>query len=637
MASSARIDELRKKFEENPRRYFAPLANEYRKAGEIEQAISICREYLPQQPGHMSGHIVYGQALYEARQFEEAKTVFETALSLDPENLIALRHLGDIALIIGDTDGARGWYRRVLEADPRNEEIQSQLKTLDQAAASPAASAPTPATTPALTAPAPAPASAASGASAAKPAGTKPTPSSAPTVVVSAVRDAPAPAKPQPAAAAAPPPAAPAPAGQKPVQQPRPPVTAESPTAEALIDAAPQTVAAVPQRINAPTDQALELESPVAGASADAPPINGFSLEGLETTSLSTTPAVAAPSPPVAELPELDLAVAVAEPAPRPAKPAEAAPVPDLELSEPVDDTPASSPVADLPMLDLGEEVTPATPEPPAQASDAGPFVTETMAELYLQQGHRLEALRVYRALVAQRPGDMSLRAKLYILEAELTAPPAPPRAAPPAPASEPRRYTPVLAAPTSRAAAAAAAQRGPTIREVLSLVAMRRPGFRPEAPQQNGAPARTAPAPERPAPVPGADAASYRIQSLGPDAIGALFGSARISAADEGAAVALALAFVGMNGGQGSPPEPASRAIAGTPAHPAATELSLDSVFGTGQAPQAAPASFSFDQFFSARATAEHSTGPDAGADRGASQADVAQFTQWLEGLKQR
>src|SRR5438093_13633530 len=107
MASSARIDELRKKFEENPRRYFAPLANEYRKAGDVDQAISICREYLPQQPGHMSGHIVFGQALYEARQFEEAKTVFETALSLDPENLIALRHLGDIALIIGDAEVAR--------------------------------------------------------------------------------------------------------------------------------------------------------------------------------------------------------------------------------------------------------------------------------------------------------------------------------------------------------------------------------------------------------------------------------------------------------------------------------------------------------------------------------------------------
>ena len=120
MASTARIDELKKKFDENPRRYFAPLANEFRKAGDIEQAILICEEFLPQQPGHMSGHIVYGQTLYEAGRLPEARGVFETALGLDPENLIALRHLGDIARAGGDTPGARQWYQRVLDADPRN-------------------------------------------------------------------------------------------------------------------------------------------------------------------------------------------------------------------------------------------------------------------------------------------------------------------------------------------------------------------------------------------------------------------------------------------------------------------------------------------------------------------------------------
>ena len=102
MASSARIDELKQKFDENPRRYFAPLANEFRKGGDLEQAILICEEFLPQQPGHMSGHIVYGQALFESGRLDEARGVFETALSLDPENLIALRHLGDIAARQGD-------------------------------------------------------------------------------------------------------------------------------------------------------------------------------------------------------------------------------------------------------------------------------------------------------------------------------------------------------------------------------------------------------------------------------------------------------------------------------------------------------------------------------------------------------
>ncbi len=130
MSTAARIDELRKKFEENPRRYFAPLANEYRKAGDLSQAIALCREFLPKQPGHMSGFIVFGQALFEAGELDEARSVFEQALALDPENLIALRHLGDIARAGGDGSGARRWYERVLDADPRNDDIAAQLATL---------------------------------------------------------------------------------------------------------------------------------------------------------------------------------------------------------------------------------------------------------------------------------------------------------------------------------------------------------------------------------------------------------------------------------------------------------------------------------------------------------------------------
>src|SRR5688572_1414099 len=131
MASTARIEELRKKYEENQRRYFAPLANEYRKAGQLEEAIALCRAWLPQQPGHMSGHIVFGQTLFEAGELSEARSVFETALDLDPENLIALRHLGDIARQHGEIESARSWYKRVLDADPRNDEISELLSQLD--------------------------------------------------------------------------------------------------------------------------------------------------------------------------------------------------------------------------------------------------------------------------------------------------------------------------------------------------------------------------------------------------------------------------------------------------------------------------------------------------------------------------
>lgn len=645
MASSARIDELRKKFEENPRRYFAPLANEYRKAGEIEQAIAICREYLPQQPGHMSGHIVYGQALYEARQFDEAKTVFETALALDPENLIALRHLGDIALIIGDGEAARGWYRRVLEADPRNEEIQAQLASLDKAAAGAgagdAASAPTP------------------------PAGTTAaatTPASAPTVVTSAVKPPP----PTPVTATSPT----AEVRLDAVPPPQPlatPVAVAPPLLDVALDipAAPAAAAAPPPADfavehtsmatgePAPT-QRLELDSPVAGATAGgagAPPMAGFSLEGLETTSLAGEPPSRTPSTPGAAPLDIEMSTSVsftpppapaaepglldldlgapagptasattAEPTP-PAQPA-SAPAPRLSTAigelldlSAVPEEPATAPATPAPVSpsldDIRLDVPPARePEAAPAPPESGPFVTETMAELYLKQGHRDEALRVYRALLEQKPGDATLRARIASLESPAREP------AKPVVPIRPPQLPPRPAPPAPRA--------GPTIREVLFLVASRRPGHRASvAPAANGGAA--APGPAMPAPA---------TQAVVADALSAIFGRPAIAPADEAAAIALAQAFGAGNGSPATAPASAPD-IVGEPARRANNELSLDSVFGGAGTP-AAPSSFSFDQFFSQRASTEQ--GAAEAAEGGAqSQEDVAQFTQWLEGLKQR
>src|SRR3569623_356472 len=131
MANSALIEDLRKQFAENPRRVFARLANEYRKSGDLDVAIEICRAHVPLQPTYISGYSVLGQALFERGQPVEARSTFETALTLDPENLLALRQLGDIARTSGDLDGARGWYHKLLEVDPQNDEIAAQLEALD--------------------------------------------------------------------------------------------------------------------------------------------------------------------------------------------------------------------------------------------------------------------------------------------------------------------------------------------------------------------------------------------------------------------------------------------------------------------------------------------------------------------------
>ncbi len=123
MADNSRIEDLRKRYHENPRRFFAPLANEYRKSGFLDRALLLCQKHVPEQPENMNGLVVYGQTLFEMGQPEAARESFEQALKLDPENLIALRHLGDIARGLGDVPAAKGWYEKVLELDRRNDEV----------------------------------------------------------------------------------------------------------------------------------------------------------------------------------------------------------------------------------------------------------------------------------------------------------------------------------------------------------------------------------------------------------------------------------------------------------------------------------------------------------------------------------
>jgi len=72
--------------------------------------------------------------------------------------------------------------------------------------------------------------------------------------------------------------------------------------------------------------------------------------------------------------------------------------------------------------------IYPPTPAPsaeldePALGGEPEPVVTETMAELYLRQGLRHEALRVFKLLSDRAPGDLHLRERVGQLESELAA-----------------------------------------------------------------------------------------------------------------------------------------------------------------------------------------------------------------------
>src|SRR5213594_4509923 len=98
VAHPSEIEKLEARYRENPKgRNFAPLADAYRKAGLIDNAIELCQAGLALHPDYVSGHIVHARCLVDKKDDAGAESVFRRVLDLDPENILALRVLAEIA------------------------------------------------------------------------------------------------------------------------------------------------------------------------------------------------------------------------------------------------------------------------------------------------------------------------------------------------------------------------------------------------------------------------------------------------------------------------------------------------------------------------------------------------------------
>lgn len=105
MADNPRIDALRRRVEKDPASIaFAQLAEEYRRGGDYQRAITICRDGLARHPGYLSAQVTLGRALIELKQFDDARKELEAVLSVAPDNLAAIRALAGMHEHLGDAD-----------------------------------------------------------------------------------------------------------------------------------------------------------------------------------------------------------------------------------------------------------------------------------------------------------------------------------------------------------------------------------------------------------------------------------------------------------------------------------------------------------------------------------------------------
>jgi tetratricopeptide (TPR) repeat protein len=410
LAYTSEIDKLERRWLENPKgRNFAPLADAYRKAGEIDRAIDLCKSGLELHPDYVSAHIVYGRCLIDKKDDPGATEAFQKILQLDPENILALRILSEIAERTGQYEAGTEWLGRLIAADPMNGDAAESLARMKGKAAQAKSAAPPPE------------------------AAAEKTPDLPPRLSLVDVSTVP-------------------------MEQPDFQLERASGVVEPIIDAdrlvepEPELPSASEPRLSlveaepelpgqggaGPRNMGLESFDGIDfGGPPTAPPLPGMmsdetpqtpenvEIEGLARTQYegsgmfrldqpllesTATPHLEPDGPPVS-LPLImpdDIEPANAEARPFPPSP----PPPPPPPSPPPAPAPRASRPARIP--DTPDDVGAADT---ATLSQAEPVLTETMAELYLQQGHKDDALRVYQALLAERPGDKRLATKVRELD----------------------------------------------------------------------------------------------------------------------------------------------------------------------------------------------------------------------------
>ena len=136
-ANTALIKKYLAIYKKNPKsRVFAILADLYRKKGEIDKALFLCKKGIKAHPQFASGHIALALILLDMNKLEMAAEALEKATDYSPENIFAYKQLGQIYLQLKEPKKTLETYKMVLFLDPENKKAANIVKKLEPITAS---------------------------------------------------------------------------------------------------------------------------------------------------------------------------------------------------------------------------------------------------------------------------------------------------------------------------------------------------------------------------------------------------------------------------------------------------------------------------------------------------------------------
>lgn len=337
----SRIDEIKRSLtrETGPRQFLA-VADEHRREGRPREAIDILEAGLAQNPSSVAGFVALGRLLQQTGQLDKAIGSFQSALKLDPQNLVAIRQLAEVHLARGEKVEAIKRLKLFRGLSPRDREVAELIRQLDAELAPP------------------------------------PSPRAGIRVPAPAVPLPPAPGPAPPTRTSVPTQAA------KPIVAPPPPNVPEAVRPPAFPGTRPSVVPEVEALPEVPAWGAMH-EPAEADVAAEPAPV-------LDSTAASTDAAVETTPEPLAEPPPVRLQEYPAVDEER-----------ELLVEEASAGAVFAPPFVPSPRPDIQVPPSPATAEAPPLSV---PGATETLAGLLRAQGHLGRAREAYLELARNEP-----------------------------------------------------------------------------------------------------------------------------------------------------------------------------------------------------------------------------------------
>lgn len=136
MTEQENLDHFKKLLRDDPSsKAFAPLAEGYRKIGELQKALKVALEGVSKHPNFNSGKVALAKILIDLKKYDSAEHTLLEVVQNDFENLLAHRSLGEIYIHTNELQKALRAFKSALLANPLDKVSIAMVTKLESVSA----------------------------------------------------------------------------------------------------------------------------------------------------------------------------------------------------------------------------------------------------------------------------------------------------------------------------------------------------------------------------------------------------------------------------------------------------------------------------------------------------------------------